>query len=108
MARTSSSAVPDPPTSRSSMSPREKKFAGFPRTCAPSTPRNVCLAIDSARARCRSASSFTRTATRAWVAHTNADVVAEIDLESWKIVRLLEAGREPDGMAYSALDVEKD
>jgi len=43
--------------------------------------------------------------TRAWVAHTNADVVAEIDLESWKIVRLLEAGREPDGMAYSALDV---
>jgi len=43
---------------------------------------------------------------RAWVAHTNADVVAEIDLESWKIVRLLEAGREPDGMAYSALDVK--
>jgi hypothetical protein len=42
------------------------------------------------------------------VAHTNADVVAEIDLESWKIVRLLEAGREPDGMAYSALEVEKD
>jgi YVTN family beta-propeller protein len=41
----------------------------------------------------------------AWVAHTNADVVAEIDLESWKIVRLLEAGREPDGMAYSALEV---
>ena len=43
---------------------------------------------------------------RAWVAHTNADVVAEIDLESWKIVRLLEAGREPDGMAYSALEVK--
>ena len=42
---------------------------------------------------------------KAWVAHTNADVVAEIDLTSWKIVRLLEAGREPDGMAYSALDV---
>ncbi len=36
---------------------------------------------------------------KAWVAHTNADVVVEIDLESWKIVRLLEAGREPDGMA---------
>ena len=31
-----------------------------------------------------------------------------IDLESWKIVRLLEAGREPDGMAYSALDVNRD
>jgi len=45
---------------------------------------------------------------KAWVAHTNADVVVEIDLESWKIVRLLEAGREPDGMAYSPLDVKKD
>jgi len=45
---------------------------------------------------------------KAWVAHTNADVVVEIDLESWEIVRLLEAGREPDGMAYSALEVEKD
>jgi len=31
-----------------------------------------------------------------------------IDLESWEIVRLLEAGREPDGMAYSALDVRTD
>jgi YVTN family beta-propeller protein len=38
---------------------------------------------------------------RAWVAHTNADVVAEVDLESWKVVRLLTAGKEPDGMAYS-------
>jgi len=45
---------------------------------------------------------------KAWVAHTNADVVVEIDLDTWKIVRLLEAGREPDGMAYSALDVKKD
>ena len=45
---------------------------------------------------------------KAWVAHTNADVVAEIDLTSWKIVRLLEAGREPDGMAYSALEIKKD
>ena len=43
---------------------------------------------------------------KAWVAHTNADVVVEIDLESWEIVRLLEAGREPDGMAYSALEVK--
>ena len=42
----------------------------------------------------------------AWVAHTNADVVAEIDLGSWKIVRLLKAGREPDGMAYSALRID--
>ncbi|MBD3857136.1 MAG: beta-propeller fold lactonase family protein [Acidobacteria bacterium] len=45
---------------------------------------------------------------KAWVAHTNADVVVEIDLESWKIVRLLEAGREPDGMAYSTLEVNRD
>jgi len=45
---------------------------------------------------------------KAWVAHTNADVVVEIDLETWQIVRLLEAGREPDGMAYSPLDVKKD
>lgn len=45
---------------------------------------------------------------KAWVAHTNADVVVEIDLESWEIVRLLEAGREPDGMAYSALEVKTD
>ena len=44
----------------------------------------------------------------AWVAHTNADVVVEINLESWKIERLLEAGREPDGMAYSALEVKTD
>jgi YVTN family beta-propeller protein len=39
--------------------------------------------------------------TRAWVAHTNADVVAEVDLTDWKVVRLLLAGKEPDGMAYS-------
>jgi YVTN family beta-propeller protein len=44
---------------------------------------------------------------KAWVAHTNADVVVEIDLESWEIVRLLEAGREPDGTAYSTLEVKK-
>ena len=43
---------------------------------------------------------------RAWVAHTNADVIAEIDLRSWRVIRLLQAGREPDGMAYSALEVE--
>ncbi len=45
---------------------------------------------------------------RAWVAHTNADVIAEIDLQSWRVIRLLQAGREPDGMAYSALEVKKD
>lgn len=43
--------------------------------------------------------------TRAWVAHTNADAVVEIDLHQWNVTRLLRAGREPDGMAYSAVEV---
>jgi YVTN family beta-propeller protein len=42
---------------------------------------------------------------KAWVAHTNADVVAEMDLEKWKVTRLLKAGREPDGMAYTHVEV---
>lgn len=42
---------------------------------------------------------------RAWVALSNADRVAELDLTSWTVVRLLETGREPDGMGYSPLDV---
>jgi YVTN family beta-propeller protein len=45
---------------------------------------------------------------KAWVAHTNADVVAEMDLEAWEVTRLLTAGREPDGMAYSHVVVAKD
>jgi len=40
---------------------------------------------------------------RAWVAATQADVVVEIELETLKVVNLLKAGREPDGMAYSPL-----
>lgn len=39
----------------------------------------------------------------AFVAHANADVITEINLASGEIVRLLRAGREPDGMGYSAL-----
>jgi YVTN family beta-propeller protein len=39
----------------------------------------------------------------AWVAHTNADVVAEVDLDSWQPRRLLTAGTEPDGLAWSPL-----
>lgn len=39
----------------------------------------------------------------AWVAHTNADVVAEIDLEAWRPRRLLTAGTEPDGLAWSTM-----
>ena len=41
----------------------------------------------------------------AFVAHANADVITEVDLSSGAIVRLLRAGREPDGMGYSAVDV---
>lgn len=42
---------------------------------------------------------------RAWVAHANADVITEIDLGSGEITRTLRAGREPDGMGFSALPV---
>lgn len=37
----------------------------------------------------------------AFVAHANADVITEIDLHTGEIVRLLHAGKEPDGMGYS-------
>ncbi len=41
--------------------------------------------------------------TTAWVAHTNADVVAEVDLLEWRLRRLLTAGKEPDGLAWSTV-----
>lgn len=41
----------------------------------------------------------------AFVAHANADVITEVDLANGEIVRLLHAGREPDGMGYSGLVV---
>lgn len=44
---------------------------------------------------------------RGWVAHANADVITEVDLASGEVVRLLRAGREPDGMGFSPLDVER-
>jgi hypothetical protein len=34
--------------------------------------------------------------------------VAEIDLAEWTVARLLTAGREPDGMAYTTVGVSKD
>jgi YVTN family beta-propeller protein len=37
----------------------------------------------------------------AFVAHANADVITEVDLANGAIVRMLHAGREPDGMGYS-------
>lgn len=44
---------------------------------------------------------------RAWIAHANADVITEVDLEAGEIVRLLTAGKEPDGMGYLPLSVAK-
>ena len=41
---------------------------------------------------------------RAFVAHANADVITEIDLASGDIMRLLHAGKEPDGMGYSTVN----
>lgn len=38
---------------------------------------------------------------RAFIAHANADLVQIVDLESWKPVGAIEAGKEPDGMGYS-------
>ena len=43
---------------------------------------------------------------RAWVAAANADAIVVLDLERWKPAGTLTAGREPDGMGYSPLDVE--
>jgi YVTN family beta-propeller protein len=40
---------------------------------------------------------------RAFVAHANADVISVLDLDGWKAVGTLKAGKEPDGMAYSPL-----
>jgi DNA-binding beta-propeller fold protein YncE len=42
------------------------------------------------------------TGEHAFVAHANADVITEVDLSTGEVVRLLSAGREPDGMGYSA------
>lgn len=42
---------------------------------------------------------------RAWVALAGSDLIPEIDLTTWKISRLLKAGREPDGMSFSAVSV---
>lgn len=42
---------------------------------------------------------------RAWIAHANADQISVVDLESWKRIGSLTAGKEPDGMAYSPLAV---
>lgn len=40
---------------------------------------------------------------RAFVANTAADVVAVLDLATWRIAGLVRTGREPDGLAFSAV-----
>ncbi len=42
--------------------------------------------------------------THAYIANTQADVIAVIDLESLEVVGSIVAGREPDGMAWSKLE----
>ena len=42
---------------------------------------------------------------RAYVAHANADQITVLDLATWKPAGTLTAGKEPDGMAWSPLDV---
>jgi len=42
---------------------------------------------------------------RAWIAHSNADAIQVLDLESWRPIGVLTAGKEPDGMGYSPLTV---
>jgi YVTN family beta-propeller protein len=43
---------------------------------------------------------------RAYVAHANSDTISIVDLSQWKRVGSLTAGKEPDGMGYSKLDVK--
>lgn len=45
---------------------------------------------------------------RLWVAHANGDRVSEIDTDSWTVTRVIDAGKEPDGMAWSPLQAGTD
>jgi YVTN family beta-propeller protein len=42
---------------------------------------------------------------RAYVAGTNADVVAVVDLQRWEVTGYLTAGKEPDGLGHSPIDL---
>jgi YVTN family beta-propeller protein len=42
----------------------------------------------------------------AFVANTNADTITVIDLNAFKIVNRLKAGREPDGLGYTPLTIK--
>lgn len=41
---------------------------------------------------------------RAYVANTRADIVTVLDLETWRVIGRLRAGKEPDGMAWSSIE----
>ena len=43
-----------------------------------------------------------------YIAHANGDVISEISTETWEILRIIDAGPEPDGMAYSPLSTRSD
>jgi YVTN family beta-propeller protein len=43
----------------------------------------------------------------AYVAHANADAITEIDLAERRVVRTLRAGKEPDGMGWTAVAVSE-
>ena len=44
----------------------------------------------------------------AYVAHANADVITEVNTETGEVIRMLRAGKEPDGMGFSVVDVDID
>jgi YVTN family beta-propeller protein len=44
---------------------------------------------------------------RAFVAHANGDVISVVDLRTFERTATWTAGKEPDGMGYSKLDVKK-
>lgn len=43
------------------------------------------------------------TLNRAYVANSNADILSVIDLDTWRIVDHLTAGKEPDGLGYTPI-----
>lgn len=46
-----------------------------------------------------------RAGRRAWIAHANADLISELDVERRVTTRTLRAGREPDGMVWTPVRV---
>ncbi|MEE4661449.1 MAG: beta-propeller fold lactonase family protein [Halieaceae bacterium] len=44
---------------------------------------------------------------RVWIAHAAADAVQELEVDSWRELRVLKTGDEPDAMAYSPRSVKK-